>query len=178
MKTLSLSLLLAIVLSVSGCATAGPWRGRVIDTDTRQPIEGAAVVAIWYRSHFGFGGPVERFEDAREAVTDKDGRFTIPAYSYNSVLRDKTKPEFTIFKPGYCAFPVCNVKKDNITNLIASFTRGDGATVELRVLTDDKERRDLMLYRLGNYLVGKDKAPHFYKLYNEESKYLGLGEVK
>ena len=28
---------------------AGPWRGRVIDAETKEPVQGAVVVASWER---------------------------------------------------------------------------------------------------------------------------------
>lgn len=181
MKKFKIFLLLTVIFvliipSVGCAATAGPWRGQVIDAETKAPIEGAVVVAVWYRSHFGGpGGPVERFEDARETMTDKDGKWEIPAYEYNAVFRDKTRPEFTIFKPGYGSFPHYQVSPREVAGY-EIFIK-EGAVVELPKLKSEKERRDIMLYGLGRSLVGKDKAPNFYRLYNEESKKLGFGEL-
>ena len=181
MKNILLLVTLVTSLFVlPACATAaGPWKGKVIDHDTKEPIEGAAVVAVFTADRFGGGGgPVEKFVDAKETVTDKDGNWEIPAYSPVSMplIREMNDPRFTIFKPGYGALPINNSGEGNLIDLMASFGRG-GGVVELPKLTD-KERKMLLLYDLGRYLVGIDKAPNFYKLYNEERKYLGLGDQR
>jgi hypothetical protein len=52
----------------------GPFEGRVVDTETREPIEGAVVFVEWYINH-AFSRPT--FYDTAEVLTDKDGRFYI-----------------------------------------------------------------------------------------------------
>lgn len=184
MKLFKIFLLPVVVLSLlAGCATQGPWRGKVIDSETKQPIEGAAVVAVWHTVNMGLGDTVDRFYDAKETVTDKDGNWEIPQYKIffvrNQILpplpRGLKMPEFTIFKPGYGHFPKYQVKPKGVSGW-EEFSK-ENAVVELPKLKSDKERRDMLLYSLGSSLVGRDKAPNFYKLYNEESKYLGLGEL-
>jgi len=56
----------------------GPFKGQVVDAETAKPIPGAIFFAIWMRIiptpiHAG-----EKFNDARFAVADSDGRFEIP----------------------------------------------------------------------------------------------------
>ncbi len=61
-----------------GDAKWGPFRGRIVDADTGEPIPGAAVVVVWMEH---VPNPVqgqERFYDALAAVTDFGGRFEIP----------------------------------------------------------------------------------------------------
>lgn len=180
MKQFKIFLLLVIALVLlipsSGCAAvAGPWRGRVIDSETKAPIEGAVVVAVWYRSEFSVGGPVEHFNDARETMTDKDGKFEIPEYEYNPIFRDKTRPEFYIFKPGYGAFPNDRIspKEGAGYNLFIN----EGTVVELPKLKSEKER--LNIIRSIGYLTTepRSKVPKFMKLFNMERKNLGIGEL-
>jgi hypothetical protein len=54
----------------------GPFRGQVVDVETGAPIEGAVMLAVWWRTCGIFGQ--ECFVDAREGVTGADGRFEVP----------------------------------------------------------------------------------------------------
>jgi hypothetical protein len=55
----------------------GSYHGKVVDEQTREPIEGVVVLGSWWVYHFGLGGGYSTYHDAREAVTDKNGEFTI-----------------------------------------------------------------------------------------------------
>jgi len=86
----------------------GPWKGTIIDAETKQTIEGAVVVAIWRKEYGGPVGPYSYFLDAREVLTDAKGNFLIPKFWKLNVLpfiRWFDGPRFEIFKPGYTAFP-------------------------------------------------------------------------
>jgi hypothetical protein len=100
-------LIFALALFLGSCAvlySAKPTTGTVIDAGTREPIEGAVVVAEWILQ----GG----MEHSRvgtlkilEVVTDKNGHFQIPGWGpepapINGVL-DHYDPVIRIFKPGY-----------------------------------------------------------------------------
>ena len=74
--------LLILVLPLQGCATAYSAKeieARVIDADTRQPLEGVNVVAHWVL-HFGMEGGQQTDLELMETVTDKNGRFHFPAW--------------------------------------------------------------------------------------------------
>jgi len=56
----------------------GPFEGRVVDAESGEAIAGAAVIVFWKKAVLN---PVEEhleFYDARWAVTNTDGRFTVP----------------------------------------------------------------------------------------------------
>jgi hypothetical protein len=83
---LALAAALTLTLLVSSQASSvekfGPFRGQLVDVETGQPIAGAAILVIWWEAIFSpVGHPTERFYDAREAVTDAEGRFDIPRLS-------------------------------------------------------------------------------------------------
>jgi hypothetical protein len=98
----------AVLLAVlaSGCRygpdVRGPFQGEIVDADTGQPIEGAVVVVAWtHTSNFFQDGRHE--VDAREAVTDAQGRWEIPERpmppwegGIASALR-----RFYVFAPGH-----------------------------------------------------------------------------
>ncbi len=112
-------LLLGVILATS-CAAAtipreeewylrgpqGPYRGRVIDAQTKNPISGAAVVAVW---NIDMPVLVERHSvvfDVVEVLTDTEGYFVVDAPEIEGRAPRNTKfPVFTIFKPGYRYFP-------------------------------------------------------------------------
>lgn len=109
--------------------SGGPWRGRVIDANTKEPIEGAVVVAVWYREYDGFPDGSKTFpHDVKETLTNKDGQFEIPTYIesgknkhlwiekdlgggpshlFDLFFKGPTirEPNFIIYKPSYGNYP-------------------------------------------------------------------------
>lgn len=129
MTVISLTLLIFLFLSSSetyaDLYSGGPWRGRVIDGDTKQPIEGAVVAVVWNREYDCGVGRYPYFHEAKEVLTDKTGSFEIPAYvekRNKSFWRLKDlggdlkaglicsgpnirDPDFIVYKPSYGNFP-------------------------------------------------------------------------
>ena len=101
---------LFIALLMSGTTDAafeppgeGPWRGTIVDAETKQPLEGVVVFALWNERYGSIGGYAGGgYCDSEEVVTGADGRFTIRRLkrSFNpfSIIQG---PDFTIYKPGY-----------------------------------------------------------------------------
>ncbi|MDA8240453.1 MAG: hypothetical protein M0Z67_08805 [Nitrospiraceae bacterium] len=88
----------------SPALAAGPWKGKIIDIETKGPLEGAVVLAVWERVYRTPAGPNSYFYEAKETLTDKEGRFEISAYSPINLLPIISYirgPSFTFFKPGY-----------------------------------------------------------------------------
>jgi hypothetical protein len=82
---------------------AGAYHGKVIDADTSEPLSGAVVVVSWMkRPIVTMDGPVY-FHDAKEALTDAQGFFSID-YRRRIDLNPFTcveRPMVIVFKPGY-----------------------------------------------------------------------------
>ncbi len=105
---MKLKLLIAIVFVIlplqTGCLYAvrydGTYRGRVVDQETREPIEGVVVLGTWSVYHFSPAGGYGTYYDAREAVTNKNGEFVIPGEGLR-ILSSLEPMSFTIFKAGY-----------------------------------------------------------------------------
>ena len=77
----------------------GPFQGRVVDAETRAPIEGAVVFVEWHIRHMGAG---DTFYDATEVLTDANGAFSISSkWSWNPWTNVVMDSSFTIFKAGY-----------------------------------------------------------------------------
>gem|GEM_PF-2519144 len=91
------------------------FRGRVIDFDTKQPLEGAVVVAYWLEAASAPLGEVTRLKEVKECVTDSNGEWSFVGeeghphnpywYLFPLVgfleLYYTRNPNFIIFKPGY-----------------------------------------------------------------------------
>jgi len=110
---LSLAAIITLMILFSGPGCGNQWilfydkplKGYVVDAETKQPIDGVIVVAMWRLSQFlsqGFGG----YAKVIEVKTDKEGNFKIPfwitfkPWKFNSAMHDLA-PEIVIYKPGY-----------------------------------------------------------------------------
>ena len=104
---------LFLLFPLLGCAST--FSGRIIDCDTREPIEGTVVVAYWYEAWGTFAGEATRLKDVKETLTDKEGKWSIrgpkgrPSDSSNDFIVFLTgitgipytrQPDFIVFKPG------------------------------------------------------------------------------
>jgi hypothetical protein len=100
------SLLLALSImhiSPQSSHALGPWKAQVVDAETKQPVQGVVVVAVW-KKYLPVEGTVGVFEyvDSIEEVTGGDGRFVIPERIFSNTDRLILKePDFYLFKPGY-----------------------------------------------------------------------------
>jgi hypothetical protein len=179
------------------------FRGKVIDAESKEPIEGAVVVAMYYKYPIisGPGGGSSSMIHVKEALTDDNGEFHIP--SYTTVIQPLSIEDptaFIIYKPGYASHPnslihpLCYFRpyerEDFFTKELG--TEGEKhvlklgkriktvlityGVVELPRLSTEEER----LKRLPGYPsdLTSGNAPLFYKIINEEYRRFGLGEVK
>ena len=90
MQRLRISIFMAILLAgilggIEAASADGPYRGKVIDAETKEPIEGAVVVVVWVNEvlkfYSGWPKAETRFAETKEALTDKNGEFSIPVRS-------------------------------------------------------------------------------------------------
>lgn len=81
------------------------FEGQILDGNTKEPIEGAVVVALYNKRTIGLGaGTLSSVINIRETLTDKEGRFRIP--SYTTLIQPfswDAPANFIIYKPGYVA---------------------------------------------------------------------------
>lgn len=79
-----------------------PFKGKVVDADTKEPIEGAVVLGVYYFTAYTIAGSNSYVEDGQETLTDKNGEFKLPRTRRWFVLhRGYPEGRLEIFKPGY-----------------------------------------------------------------------------
>ncbi len=78
----------------------GPYEGKIIDSETKKPIEGAVVLGVWFKEEPTVAGAVSSYYDAGETVTDAKGDFRIPGKGLK-ILSDVGVMNVLIFKAGY-----------------------------------------------------------------------------
>lgn len=179
-KALILILLAALLMVFGGCTIShefGPYSGKVVDAQTGEPIEGAVVLIGFYTKSFSVGGPVYRFADAFETLSDAKGEFRFPPNRITSfkVMRiwDKNS-RITIFKPGYGAYPG-HYKTFSAPKLTPSrfLPEDEHITFHLPKLLTLEERKE-NLYKIQKPAgISNDRIPILRKL--EDQEYLNVG---
>ena len=151
----------------------GPYRGQVIDADTKAPLAGAVFVALWRRDHIYPLHIVTENYAVRETVTSSEGRFVLEARDIEEgAPRRIRRPEFLIFLPGYGSYPGFQKAPTGFTGGIFE---GDGMTVLLPRMEGREERRRHLLM-IGPHSFSdtpfKD-LPSLMQKINEESLAIG-----
>lgn len=163
------------LIAVSGCGplnplfAGGPYRGRVIDSETKQPIVGAVVLVYWQRLAPGIGhGPAEGFLDAEEVLTDSNGEFVVGKNPPASLSPGTwvSDPDITIYKPGYGFYPRYHVSPriplEGLKGLLKMMER-ETLVIELPQLKTREERLKVVDL-LGLTGVPDEKKPNLVRL--------------
>ena len=170
-------------LLISTPAIGATYKGRVIDADTKKPVEGAVVVAQWVGEQAGITGGTSRVEDVKETLTDKNGDWSIrgPRRTRSLFLQGIYRcftfltggyytmpPEFIVFKPGYCSWPKGFGIKDCKEKLgpIGSNRIIEGETVEMPQLLI--RNRETLLQNIPFTVADTDKMPIYKKLLDQD----------
>jgi hypothetical protein len=175
-----LACLIYVIIVTS--AFGATFKGKVVDADTKQPIEGAVVVASWSEERATPAGPTSRTKDVKETLTDKEGMWRIDGpkggevgnikaiFSFLTGTYFTNPPEFIVFKPGYCSWPagfgldLCKVK----IKPVGSDKVAKGETVELpRLIVRDRET--LLRNRPFIPFEDDDKIPIYKRLMEQDA---------
>ena len=84
------------------------YHGRVIDAESKAPIQGAVVVVVWLTYPRISMDGVGSFHEAREVLTDATGGFSVdatPRINWNPFKVVREPPALVVFKPGYGRYP-------------------------------------------------------------------------
>lgn len=143
------ALVLILAVFAIPATAAGPWKGKIIDIEAKEPLEGAVVVAYWYRVWRTPAGGIPDVYEIKEVLTNKEGNFEIPSYSPINLLPILSYirgPEFIIFKPGYLSLSG-RYLEENVIDNVAEFKRNEKVyrlapgIIELPKLKTREERR-------------------------------------
>jgi hypothetical protein len=166
MQKIKLTMALATLILSTSCALYHhypSYYGKIVDAETKKPLEGAVVLADYYTwLHASPGGPGVYFLDAQEAISDKNGEFRIPAlnaFAFRPISTFEPEPGFSIFKPRYSCFQ---------SRLAGEQYR----TIELR----EAKNRDERIWNTNCYptIVPDDKMKKFIDVINSERIAVGL----
>ncbi len=197
-KILTVSITILILTGMlSGSAAAGwliyhkpEFRGKVIDAETKEPIEGAVVVAI-YNAHPIISGPAggsAYIIKIKETLTDEKGEFYFPAYTtIIQPLSIEDVVDFIIYKPGYGSYPGREIYPFNYVGPEYLFSKKLGTkeevrrgteivtithgVVELPALRTWEERRKASMISISGG-ISKNKWPLLNELIEKEGKWL------
>lgn len=167
----------------------GPFQGRILDAETREPVEGVVVLIEWRELHF-FAGAT--FYDAQETLTDKNGEFYIPGiWVFNPWTRLGIEAYVTIYRSGYgtgVGHDFTGVWKALLEKewgapkgtFILKFEDSKPVFL-LKKLMDPEERKknipsEPSVPEEKQYLL-KEKWKLLRQEINKEHKFLGLGEI-
>lgn len=171
-------------------ASAAAYHGKVVDAETKAPLDGAVVIVIWHRKPIiTMDGPAY-FHRAVEVLTNAEGRFWVdasPGIDWNPLTYVVRNPWIVIFKPGYGPFPVAHVSPRYVIGFrgqryelnLAELNREllKGAVVELPKLKTTTELQEFAfpVPVLISTLVPLEKVPNFMRLLNVHRRAAGLG---
>jgi len=172
---------LVFSLLTSGCAvtnTFGPYKGKVVDADTKEPIEGAVVYMECKTKTGNIGGVQYHYADAKEVMTDKNGEFHIiltavtarPGHIWEEI------PSLIIFKPGYGLYPLnkkssVDIKEKDISYIFPSNTFVTISLPKLKTIKDMRMNVALLPFPQG--VVPYEKLKNLFRLRNVE--YVNIG---
>jgi len=164
------------------------FKGRVIDAETKEPIEGAVAVAQYHSNVLGPTGSHTTLIDVQEALTDSKGEFFIPSKTriiYPLSVGDDTS--FLVWKPGYNRKDIWGgyffaKEPGAVKNRPVHTEKGLElkpvrlGIIELTKLKTKEERLKGMPAPVGDL---DKKQTNLIKAINEERRYLGLkGELR
>lgn len=163
-------------------ADFGPYQGKVIDAETKDPIEGAVVFVEWYEVHF-FAGST--FIDAQETLTDKNGEFYLSGiWIFNPWKRLGSEGRLVIYKSGYQAIETGAWKKWKTFEpplwYVLKIEEGKPVFIVKEMLDPEERRKNIPgepSVPDGKYHHLKKKWTLLRKEINKERKLLGFDEL-
>ncbi|MHC4639242.1 MAG: peptidase associated/transthyretin-like domain-containing protein [Planctomycetota bacterium] len=176
MKMLKLAgFIVVVAVFLTACTVThryGPYSGKVVDAETKEPIAGAAVLIVFYTESWKLTVAGSNFVDAVEVLTDEKGEFKIPVKRLTAVRFFNwwdAEGYVTIFKPGYGCYPT---HKDAIPIFEPNGSMPAAQTVvfQLPPLRTREERLSLPAL---NFDIPYEKQEKLINLINKEMQELG-----
>jgi hypothetical protein len=176
-----LNMLIASALGAQSDLWAETYRGKVVDAETGEPLEGAVFVITWHKRPFiTMNGP-QYFHSANEGLTDGKGEFSVdgsPGVDWNPFTYIMERPHIAIFKPGYAPFPVGHLRETRQEETEQEMITG-GALVKLPRLKTEQEMKQYT--GPANMRIPSDvpynEIPNLIKLINSHRKSIGFSPI-
>lgn len=165
--------LVVCALAPGPSEAARRWKGRVVDAETGQPLEGVVLLMYWERYEASLGGWAGgELVAAEETVTDAEGRFSIRShwsYTIPGVIKVNT-PEAVIFKRGYGRARFASARwRDEIK-------RGQEVEIAMPPLRSREERIEFLRTVTWSDLVPIERAKRLWAEKDAEYEYLRIGK--
>lgn len=166
-------------------AMAQTYRGKVVDAETGQPLEGAVFVIVWSKkTAFSMNGSTS-FHSAKETLTDAKGEFSVngsPGIDWNPFTYVQSRPDVAIYMLGYGPFPVGHLQGQSVSEIVKSIEdttkamTGDGAVIKLPKLKTQQEMRQYISPgSLGiSATFPHEEMPNLIRVINIHSKLAGV----
>ena len=155
----------AAIALTGGCAIhrESAIQGRVIDAETKEPIEGAVAVVVYYKQSIvpTIGGPPSDPHKARETLTDERGEFRLPALFTPLLFAIGDGYGCIFYKPGYSARSYSERGRNR--------PEEDRSVVEMQRARTWEERRKT---RPSSGGLDDMNLPIFFEMLEEEYRYL------
>jgi hypothetical protein len=106
----AISILVTLIVTHSLAVPSYAWllyhkpsyMGKIIDADTKKPIEGFPVVVRYHKRVYGLVGSGAEVFDIRESITDNNGIFLFKSYTtLIDPISGDDMVSFIFYKPGY-----------------------------------------------------------------------------
>lgn len=174
---LKLMICFFIIFTLASCGVHqyGPFIGKVVDAENKEPIEGAAVHISFYTKTGTLAGATSHYAGSVECLTDTEGEFNLSYQAHKTKLFSvwDNHPSIIVFKPGYGPYPHHHGTNMFPRNEYSSIEKDLYCVISLPKLKTKKERRKSQ----GSIFVG-GAPPEDMKiirtLQNQERIYLGL----
>jgi len=152
-----------LLLTSNGPDVRGPFEGRIVDAETGAPIEGAHVVVVWTHLMNYFEGG-RREVDARETITDADGRWRIPERPtpfWEGGLAG-VRRRFYVFAPGYDVADPAGTPRDEYLD------RQSTVTTMRRLATREERCKAVPFVASTMSLAATERSPQFQEALERE----------
>lgn len=157
-------LFILIILFSPGVSEAlidGPYTGKVIDSQTGEPVEGASILCYWVKSTPNFEGGHEALAKARLVYSDSKGNYEIPRiFVMLGLIAAFDSTNIVVYQPGYQAYIVNIEPRNKYYKPDPNFKKKDSVVKLDRIPPNfnHKEHYD----KIDRALWGMDEYPYVY----------------
>lgn len=162
MRMLQICILVLLVTFTTGCSHYSDITGRVVDSTTGKPIEGAIVVAQWTKTRGIPGLQYHNLHKIVETLTDKEGKFSVSG-TFGFLV---DPPIMLIYKDGYIPWRNDSIFSNKDTHRVVW---ENNITYQLNHFSSEYTAIQLRDY-LSSIIIGLGDVPKYHEIYNTISR--------